>query len=108
MTGGPDFMPWEKSRAGELSCARPLVRRTLEKRRTAAQPPIQLSRAGVPMYLLIDRLDTRGPMSTLFTEPNDDGTFKHTDAAPSGKPLVLPAPFDVSLPTGEFPGAVAP
>lgn len=66
------------------------------------------ARAGVPMYLLIDRFDTRGPMSTLFTEPNDDGTFKHTDAAPFGKPLALPAPFDVSLPTGEFPGAVAP
>lgn len=66
------------------------------------------ARAGVPMYLPIDRFDTRGPMSTLFTEPNDDGTFKHTDAAPFGKPLALPAPFDVSLPTGEFPGAVAP
>ncbi|MFJ8771292.1 Uma2 family endonuclease [Streptomyces microflavus] len=64
------------------------------------------ARAGVPMYLLIDRFDTRGPMSTLFTERNEDGTFKHTDAVPFGKPLALPAPFDVSLPTEEFPGAV--
>ncbi|CAM5702461.1 Putative restriction endonuclease domain-containing protein OS=Streptomyces microflavus OX=1919 GN=Smic_45040 PE=4 SV=1 [Streptomyces microflavus] len=60
------------------------------------------------MYLLIDRFDTRGPMSTLFTEPNEDGTFKHTDAAPFGKPLALPAPFDVSIPTEESPGAVTP
>ncbi|MFJ1594535.1 Uma2 family endonuclease [Kitasatospora albolonga] len=63
------------------------------------------ARAGVPMYLLIDRFDTRGAMSTLFTEPNEDGTFKHVDAVPFGKPLALPAPFDVSLPTDEFPGA---
>ncbi|MFF2535319.1 Uma2 family endonuclease [Streptomyces cyaneofuscatus] len=63
------------------------------------------ARAGVPMYLLIDRFDTRGAMSTLFTEPNEDGTFKHTDAVPFGKPLALPAPFDVSIPTDEFPGA---
>ncbi|WP_329157896.1 Uma2 family endonuclease [Streptomyces anulatus] len=63
------------------------------------------ARAGVPMYLLIDRFDTRGPMATLFTEPNEDGTFKHTDAVPFGKPLALPSPFDVQLMTGEFPGS---
>ncbi|MFI7088789.1 Uma2 family endonuclease [Streptomyces anulatus] len=62
------------------------------------------ARAGVPMYLLIDRFDTRGPMATLFTEPNEDGTYKHTDAVPFGKPLALPSPFDVQLMTGEFPG----
>ncbi|KOU00873.1 restriction endonuclease [Streptomyces sp. NRRL F-2295] len=64
------------------------------------------ARAGVPMYLLIDRFDTRGPMATLFTEPNGDGTYKHTDAVPFGKSLTLPSPFDVELPTGEFPGAI--
>ncbi|MFB8124317.1 Uma2 family endonuclease [Streptomyces bacillaris] len=62
------------------------------------------ARAGVPMYLLIDRFDTRGPMSTLFTEPNEDGTYKRTEAVPFGKPLAVPAPFDVSIPTDEFPG----
>ncbi|MDX5575950.1 Uma2 family endonuclease [Streptomyces sp. ID01-9D] len=62
------------------------------------------ARAGVPMYLLIDRFDTRGPMVTLFTEPNEDGTYKHTDAVPFGKPMVVPSPFDVRLPTDEFPG----
>lgn len=62
------------------------------------------ARAGVPMYLLIDRFDTRGAMATLFTEPNEDGTYKQSDPVPFGKPLVLPAPFDVTLPTDGFPG----
>lgn len=66
------------------------------------------ARAGVPMYLLIDRFDMRGPMATLFTEPNEDGTYKRSDPVPFGKTLVLPAPFAVSLPTSEFPGPVAP
>lgn len=62
------------------------------------------ARAGVPTYLLIDRFDTRGPMVTLFTEPNEDGTYTHTDAVPFGKPLTVPPPFDVRVMTGEFPG----
>ncbi|OKJ01550.1 restriction endonuclease [Streptomyces sp. CB01249] len=61
------------------------------------------ARAGVPMYLLIDRFDTRGAMVTLFTEPSEHGTYKHSDAVPFGKPLALPAPFDVTLPTDGFP-----
>ncbi|MEV0919755.1 Uma2 family endonuclease [Streptomyces sp. NPDC049967] len=61
------------------------------------------ARAGVPMYLLIDRFDTRGAMSTLFTEPNEDGTYKRYEAVPFGKPLGLPAPFDVTLATDAFP-----
>ncbi|MFG2921859.1 Uma2 family endonuclease [Streptomyces sp. NPDC048305] len=62
------------------------------------------ARGGVPMYLLIDRFDTRGAMATLFTEPNEDGTYKHSESVPFGKPLPLPAPFDVALLTGDFPG----
>lgn len=61
------------------------------------------ARAGVSMYLLIDRFDTRGAMATLFTEPNEDGTYKRSDPVPFGKPLVLPAPFDVTLATESFP-----
>ncbi|MFJ8447284.1 Uma2 family endonuclease [[Kitasatospora] papulosa] len=61
------------------------------------------ARAGVPMYLLLDRFDTRGAMATLFTEPNEDGTYKRSDPVPFGKPLLLPAPFDVTLPTDGFP-----
>lgn len=61
------------------------------------------ARAGVPMYLLIDRFDTRAAMATLFTEPNEDGTYKRSDPVPFGKPLALPAPFDVTLATDAFP-----
>ncbi|MFI6948735.1 Uma2 family endonuclease [Streptomyces sp. NPDC050422] len=61
------------------------------------------ARAGVPMYLLIDRFDTRGAMATLFTEPNEDGTYKRSDPVPFGKPLDMPAPFDVTLATDAFP-----
>ncbi|WP_329540925.1 Uma2 family endonuclease [Streptomyces sp. NBC_01358] len=61
------------------------------------------ARAGVPMYLLIDRFDTRGAMAALFTEPNEDGTYKRSDPVPFGKPLVMPAPFDVTLATDAFP-----
>ncbi|MER5618498.1 Uma2 family endonuclease [Streptomyces sp. NPDC002215] len=61
------------------------------------------ARAGVPMYLLIDRFDTRGAMVTLFTEPNEDGTYKHSDPVPFGKPLTLPEPFGTTLLTDDFP-----
>ncbi|MDF6019637.1 Uma2 family endonuclease [Streptomyces sp. JH34] len=61
------------------------------------------ARAGVPMYLLLDRFDTRGATATLFTEPNEDGTYKRSDPVPFGKPLLLPAPFDVTLLTDGFP-----
>ncbi|MGW6589834.1 hypothetical protein [Streptomyces globisporus] len=40
-----------------------------------------------------------------FTGPNEDGTYKHTDAVPFGKPLTVPSPFDVQPATEEFPGA---
>lgn len=56
----------------------------------------------VPLYLLIDRFDTRGPMVTLFTEPQD-GTYKRGDSVPFGKPLTLPDPFDTVLSTVAFP-----
>ncbi|MFF5895471.1 Uma2 family endonuclease [Streptomyces argenteolus] len=61
------------------------------------------ARAGIPVYLLLDRFDTRGAMATLFTEPNEDGTYKRSDPVPFGKPLLLPEPFDVTLPTADFP-----
>ncbi|MFD7945193.1 Uma2 family endonuclease [Streptomyces sp. NPDC059744] len=61
------------------------------------------ARAAVPMYLLIDRFDTRGARATLFTEPNEDGTYKRSDAVPFGKPLTLPEPFGTTLLTADFP-----
>ncbi|PRH78365.1 restriction endonuclease [Streptomyces solincola] len=60
----------------------------------------------VPLYLLIDRYDRRGPTVTLFSAPQD-GVFKHSQPVPFGTPLALPAPFGVTLDTGAFPGAGA-
>ncbi|WP_329386161.1 Uma2 family endonuclease [Streptomyces sp. NBC_01716] len=55
------------------------------------------ARALVPLYLLIDRFDTRGPIVTLFTEPSEDGTYKHSEQVPFGKPIALPEPFGTTL-----------
>ncbi|MEU6734605.1 Uma2 family endonuclease [Streptomyces physcomitrii] len=58
--------------------------------------------APVPLYLLIDRFDARGPMVTLYSDPQN-GTYKHADVTPFGRPLTLPAPFHATLPTEKFP-----
>ncbi|WP_030750417.1 Uma2 family endonuclease [Streptomyces sp. NRRL F-5135] len=60
------------------------------------------ARASVPVYLLIDRFDTRGPTVTVFTEPGD-GTYKHSESVPFGKPFALPEPFGTTIPTADFP-----
>ncbi|MEU0657625.1 Uma2 family endonuclease [Streptomyces lavendulocolor] len=64
------------------------------------------ARALVPMYLLIDRYDTRGAMVTLFTDPQD-GTYKQSEQVPFGKVLSLPEPFGVTVDTAAFPGGTA-
>ncbi|MFD3486379.1 Uma2 family endonuclease [Streptomyces sp. NPDC058665] len=61
------------------------------------------ARALVSLYLLIDRFDTRGPVVTLFTEPNEDGTYKHSEQVPFGKSIALPEPFGTTLDTAAFP-----
>ena len=56
------------------------------------------ARAGIPLYLLVDRDEER---VTLFSGP-DGGDYGHTDQVPTGKTLALPAPFEVELDTSEF------
>ncbi|GGN61001.1 hypothetical protein GCM10011579_026800 [Streptomyces albiflavescens] len=58
--------------------------------------------APVPAYLLIDRFDERGPMVTLFTEP-EGGAYKHEDRVPFGETILVPDPFFSSLHTHAFP-----
>ncbi|MGW0562984.1 Uma2 family endonuclease [Streptomyces sp. NPDC003016] len=60
------------------------------------------ARALAPMYVLIDRLDTRGPRVTLFTEPRD-GTCKHSGPVPFGETPALPDPFCTTSHTAAFP-----
>lgn len=56
------------------------------------------ARAGIPLYLLIDR---DRATAILHSEPG--GTdYAVTRVAPFGKPLPLPEPFDFELDTSEF------
>ncbi|WP_441251610.1 Uma2 family endonuclease [Kitasatospora sp. McL0602] len=58
--------------------------------------------APVPLYLLIDRFDEHGPTVTLFSEPVN-GAYQKSSRTPFGKPVELPAPFEVELRTEGFP-----
>ncbi|AXI81621.1 Uma2 family endonuclease [Peterkaempfera bronchialis] len=56
------------------------------------------ARAGIPLYLLIDRTEDR---VSLFGLPEDDD-YTEVHLAPFGKPLDLPAPFSFALETADF------
>lgn len=56
------------------------------------------ARAGIPLYLLVDRGEQR---VTLFSEP-DEKDYGQTNSAPFGKGLALPEPFGFELDTSEF------
>ncbi|MER5543386.1 Uma2 family endonuclease [Streptomyces sp. NPDC001118] len=58
--------------------------------------------AGIPLYLLIDRWAPGGPTATLYGEPKGD-VYRVLSAVKFGDPIKLPAPFDVTIDTGEFP-----
>ncbi|MER5711223.1 Uma2 family endonuclease [Streptomyces sp. NPDC002122] len=58
--------------------------------------------AGVPLYLLIDRHAPGGPTVTLYGEPKGD-VYRVLRAVPFGEAIHLPAPFDLTLDTAEFP-----
>ncbi|MEU8797696.1 Uma2 family endonuclease [Spirillospora sp. NPDC048819] len=56
------------------------------------------ARAGIPMYLLVDRDEDR---VILFSQP-DGKDYARTDQAPIGKGLVIPEPFGFELDTSDF------
>ncbi|GGW10774.1 hypothetical protein GCM10010230_62780 [Streptomyces narbonensis] len=58
--------------------------------------------AGIPLYLLIDSFAPGGPTTTLYGEPKGD-VYRVLRAAPFGEEIHLPAPFDLTLDTAEFP-----
>jgi hypothetical protein len=60
--------------------------------------------AGVPMYLLLDSWHAGRPTATLHGEPRN-ARYRVLDTVKYGEELRLPAPFDLVLDTGEFPGA---
>ncbi|WP_268952318.1 Uma2 family endonuclease [Saccharopolyspora karakumensis] len=57
--------------------------------------------AEVPLYLLIDRFAEGGPAVFLHSDPQD-GSYRKRELFPFGKPVELPAPFDLTIPTDEF------
>ncbi|MGA4877873.1 Uma2 family endonuclease [Streptomyces lydicamycinicus] len=56
------------------------------------------ARAGIPLYLLVDRSNAE---ITLFSDPSGDDYAGH-NTAPAGKPLPLPTPFSFDLETADF------
>lgn len=74
----------------EVTSSRPDLDRNA-KRRAYAE-------AGIPLYLLVDRQQRR---VTLFSRP-EHGDYSKTSAAPFGRKLNLPKPFDFRLDTAPF------
>lgn len=63
--------------------------------------PIACARAGIPLYLLVDRFTD--PLSvTLYSEPGDQVYATVTTVA-FGEKLRIPGPFDVTLDTSALP-----
>ncbi|MEU6980033.1 MULTISPECIES: Uma2 family endonuclease [unclassified Streptomyces] len=58
--------------------------------------------AGVPLYLLVDSFAPGGPTVTLYGEPKGD-VYRVLSAVPFGEGIHLPAPFDLTLDTADFP-----
>ncbi|TDE36381.1 Uma2 family endonuclease [Actinomadura sp. 6K520] len=89
-----DDEPWSRpdgvALVIEVTSSRP-ERDRVAKRRGYA-------RAGIPLYLLVDREEER---TTLFSGP-DGHDYGHTDQVPFGKSLPLPEPFGFELDTSEF------
>ena len=60
------------------------------------------ARAGIPLYLLVDRYDAGGH-STLYWNPNPGKEeYQHRHSVPFGEKLTLPEPFGVDVDTAEF------
>jgi Uma2 family endonuclease len=63
--------------------------------------PYACARAGVPLYLLVDRFAKPLTVS-LFSIPGPDG-YTEVHAVPVGGKLHVPAPFDITLDTASLP-----
>lgn len=58
--------------------------------------------AGIPLYLLVDRFAPGGPTVTLFSEPRD-GTYRVLAQTAFGDAVELPAPFELTVSTSDWP-----
>ncbi|MGZ3098848.1 Uma2 family endonuclease [Streptomyces sp. H72] len=89
--GADPWMPCEGvALVLEVTSTRPQADREAKRRCYA--------RGGIPLYLLVDR---EASSITLFSDPEKDDYREHR-TRPLGKPLALPAPFDLDLDTTDF------
>lgn len=63
---------------------------------------IGYAQAAVPLYLLVDLHAPSGPLVTLYGEPSGD-VYKVLSEGKFGEEIHLPAPFELTLDTSEFP-----
>ncbi|TWF92450.1 Uma2 family endonuclease [Saccharopolyspora dendranthemae] len=59
------------------------------------------AQAEIPLYVLIDEFAADGPAVFVHSEPHE-GRYRKRELFPFGKPVELPAPFDLTIPTDEF------
>ena len=74
------------------------------KRADREVKPLSCAKAGIPLYLLVDRFTQ--PMSvTLMSEPGDDGYGKAESVAagPGGGTLRVPEPFGITIDAATVP-----
>jgi Uma2 family endonuclease len=64
--------------------------------------PAGYAQAGVPLYLLVDGHAPGGPTVTLYGEPAGD-VYRMLRAVETGEDIHLPAPFELTLDTADFP-----
>ena len=58
------------------------------------------ARAGIPLYLLVDRYVSEG-LTTLYSNPSGSA-YMDAHTAPFGEKLTLPKPFEVDIDTARF------
>ncbi|MFE3639796.1 Uma2 family endonuclease [Streptomyces sp. NPDC059169] len=58
--------------------------------------------AGVPLYLLLDSWHSGRPTATLYGEPKN-GMCRVLDTVKYGEEICLPAPFDLTVDSSDFP-----
>ena len=66
--------------------------------------PAGYAQAGVPLCLLVDAHAPGGPTVPLYGEPVGEVYRVHT-AVKTGEDIHLPAPFELTLDTADFPEA---
>lgn len=60
------------------------------------------ARAGIPLYLIVDRYDAGG-YTTLYWNPNPEkDEYQDRHSVPFGEKLTLPKPFEVEIDTVRF------